>query len=95
MTDTACDQVSGEMLSEYTGHINRDYRLDCCLDHGDKYVMSGSENGQVYLWSLVEGGLVGKLDHGAGRYTFTILNITGKQCYCIDTWPFKLILWIL
>ena len=60
------DKSSGEMLSEYTGHINRDYRLDCCLDYSDKHVLSGSENGQVYCWSLVEGGLVAKLDHGPG-----------------------------
>ena len=41
------DKSSGELLSEYSGHINKEYRLDCCLDHTDKYVLSGSENGQV------------------------------------------------
>ena len=43
------DKSSGELLSEYSGHINKEYRLDCCLDHTDKYVLSGSENGQVSL----------------------------------------------
>ena len=60
------DKNSGELLSEYSGHINREYRLDSCLDHSDKYVLSGSENGMVYIWDLVEGGLVAKLDHGPG-----------------------------
>ena len=60
------DKSSGELLSEYRGHINREYRLECCLDWSDKYVMSGSEDGQVYCWQLVEGGLVAKLDHGPG-----------------------------
>ena len=41
------DKNSGELLSEYSGHTNREYRLDCCLDHTDKFVLSGSENGQV------------------------------------------------
>ena len=47
------DKSSGELLSEYSGHINKEYRLDCCLDHTDKYVLSGSENGQVSLGKLL------------------------------------------
>ena len=43
------DKSSGELLSEYSGHTNREYRLDCCLDHTDKFVLSGSENGQVII----------------------------------------------
>jgi len=63
------DKSSGEMLSEYSGHINREYRLDSCLDHSDKYILSGSENGMVYIWDLVEETLVAKLDHGPGSGT--------------------------
>eukprot|EP00088_Acartia_fossae_P035113 TRINITY_DN3612_c0_g1_i12.p1 TRINITY_DN3612_c0_g1~~TRINITY_DN3612_c0_g1_i12.p1 ORF type:complete len:340 (-),score=50.59 TRINITY_DN3612_c0_g1_i12:166-1185(-) len=59
------DKTSGELLQEFSGHINKDYRLECCLDHSDKYVLSGSENSQVYVWDLVEGGCVAKLDHGS------------------------------
>jgi len=58
------DKTTGELLQEFSGHINRDYRLECSLDHTDKYVLSGSENSQVYVWDLVEGGCVAKLDHG-------------------------------
>ena len=47
------DKSSGELLSEYSGHINKEYRLDCCLDHTDKYVLSGSENGQVSFGKLL------------------------------------------
>ena len=38
-----------KLLSEYSGHTNKEYRLDCCLDHTDKFVLSGSENGQVII----------------------------------------------
>ena len=68
------DKSSGELLSEYSGHINRQYRLDCCLDFTDKHVISGSENGQVYCWSLVEGGLVAKLDHGPGSTVHSLTH---------------------
>jgi len=59
------DKTTGELLQEFTGHINKEYRLECCLDYSDKYVMSGSENAQIYVWDLVEGGCVAKLDHGS------------------------------
>jgi len=58
------DKTTGELLQEFSGHINKEYRLECCLDSSDKYVLSGSENGQIYVWDLVEGGCVAKLDHG-------------------------------
>jgi len=61
------DKSTGEMLQEFSGHLNKEYRLECCMDFSDKYVLSGSENGQVYVWDLVEGGVVAKLDSGAGR----------------------------
>jgi len=57
------DKTSGELLQEFSGHINKDYRLECSLDYTDKYVLSGSENSQVYVWDLVEGGCIAKLDH--------------------------------
>ena len=58
------DKNSGELLSEYSGHTNREYRLDCCLDHTDKFVLSGSENGQVrqhriLIHELSEGSIQG------------------------------------
>ena len=57
------DKATGEMLEEYGGHINsNNYRLDITKDQTDKYVLSDSENGQVYIWDLVEGCYVAKLD---------------------------------
>jgi len=87
------DKTSGEMLSEYSGHINRNYRLDCCLDHTDKYVLSGSENGQVYCWQLVEGGLVAKLDHGAGAGTVHSLAPHPSQAQLVTAHLGRIVVW--
>ena len=42
------DKTNGEMLSEFKGHVNKDYKLDSCLDHTDQLVISGSEDSKVY-----------------------------------------------
>ena len=38
----------------YKGHKNSDYKLDSCLSHDDAHVVSGSEDGRVCFWDLVE-----------------------------------------
>lgn len=58
------DKSTGEMLGEYSGHVNKGYKLDCCLSEKDTHVLSCSEDGHVYFWDLVEGSLTLKLPVG-------------------------------
>jgi len=51
------DKQSGEMLAEYKGHKNEDYKVDSRLSHNDAYVVSGSESGEVFFWDLVQGNV--------------------------------------
>ena len=52
------DRSSGETLAEYKGHQNSKLKVDCCLTHDDAYVVSGSEDGKVYFWDLVDAKIV-------------------------------------
>ena len=52
------------MLQEYLGNKNESgYRIESCLDHTDRRVLTGSEDGCVYIWDLVDASRVGRLDH--------------------------------
>ncbi|CAI8047078.1 WD repeat domain-containing protein 83 [Geodia barretti] len=57
------DKDTGEMLNSYKGHKNQDYKLDSCLSHDDAHVVSGSEDGTVCFWDLVEGNLLHSFPH--------------------------------
>ena len=48
------DKDSGELLGEYSGHKNSEYRIDSCMNHTDTHVVSGSEDGRICFWDLVE-----------------------------------------
>ena len=48
------DLASGEKLAEYGGHKNGSYKLACCFSFDDATVVSGSEDGAVHVWDLVE-----------------------------------------
>jgi mitogen-activated protein kinase organizer 1 len=51
-------QDSGTLLNEYRGHKHESYPLTSCLSNCDAYVISGSEDGKVYAWDLVEGNVL-------------------------------------
>ncbi|KAI9102547.1 WD40-repeat-containing domain protein [Phlyctochytrium arcticum] len=52
------DKDNGELLNEYKGHKNNSYRLISTLSYTDAHVVSGSEDGRICIWDLVEGDLV-------------------------------------
>ena len=46
------------MLCRYSGHVNVEFKVDSVLSHDDAYVVSGSEDGDVCYWDLVESRMV-------------------------------------
>jgi len=40
-------------------HVHQAYPIESCFDHTDAFVLSGSEDGSLYIWDLVEGGREG------------------------------------
>ena len=52
------DRDTGGSLAEYTGHSNVEFKVDSVLSHDDAYVISGSEEGDVCYWDLVEARMV-------------------------------------
>jgi len=66
------DKDTGELLQEFTGHKNEEYRIDSCLNHSDSHVYSGSEDGCVYCWDLVEGKVHSVLQHPLKKVVHSI-----------------------
>jgi len=51
------DRDKGHLLSSYSGHQNVKYKLDSRLSNTDAHVVSGSEDGSIHFWELVQVGL--------------------------------------
>ncbi len=45
----------------YTGHQNTKYKIESCLDRNDSVVISGSEDGVIYVWDMVEESIIAQL----------------------------------
>lgn len=72
------DKAEGEMLNEYQGHRNTQYKVGSCFSNDDAYVMSGSEDKDIYVWDLVEAKLLGKLK----GHTGTICSLAYHPTEC-------------
>lgn len=66
------DKDSGDILQHFKGHKNETYRIDGSLTKNDAIVLSGSEDGFVYCWSLTEVSLCNDFIHHNSKL------ITGK-----------------
>jgi mitogen-activated protein kinase organizer 1 len=60
------DRANGQLLQSYKQHTNTEYRIRSCLGLNDAVVVSGSEDGSIYAWDLLEAKVVGKMEgmHG-------------------------------
>ncbi|KAL8769193.1 MAG: hypothetical protein Q9194_005515 [Teloschistes cf. exilis] len=61
------DKSNGKMLQHYKGHTNSDFRIRSCLGFGDAAIFSGSEDGKVYIWDVLEGKVLERLATHEGK----------------------------
>ncbi|PVU94165.1 hypothetical protein BB559_003065 [Furculomyces boomerangus] len=55
------DKSDGSLLNTYQGHTASKYRIKSCLDVNDEIVVSGSEDGNIYFWNMLQASVLGNL----------------------------------
>ena len=75
------DKANGALLQSYKGHVNKNYRIRSCLGLHDAYVVSGSEDGHIYAWDLLEGKVVEKVKdaHSKKVASAVVVNDVKKE----------------
>jgi mitogen-activated protein kinase organizer 1 len=61
------DKEDGTLYNEYRGHINTEYPVKNCFSNNDTYVMSGSEDGNIFFWQLEDAKLIRSIHVHNGR----------------------------
>ncbi|KAI4143570.1 MAG: hypothetical protein LQ340_006957, partial [Diploschistes diacapsis] len=61
------DKGNGQLLQSYTGHANKKYRIRSTLAQADAAVISGSEDGAIFIWDVLDGRVVEKLQAHGGN----------------------------
>ncbi|KAF3165296.1 hypothetical protein TWF788_000817 [Orbilia oligospora] len=73
------DRTSGGCLMSYKGHKNTEYRISSTFAMVDSYVVSGSEDGTVWAWDILEGKNVVKETAHAGKVISTVAVHDGRR----------------
>ena len=73
------DKSTGGLLQSYKGHVNKDYRVRSCLGFTDTYVVSGSEDGQLYAWDILNGSIVSQQKAHGGKVITAVAVNNGRQ----------------
>lgn len=60
------DKSDGKLLQAFRaeGYTNTSYRIRSTLGMNDSVIVSGSEDGQIFVWDLLEGDVKHRLTHG-------------------------------
>lgn len=66
------DKHSGELLNEYKGHKNRIYQIQSCMNNESSEILSGSEDGHIYVWDVVDSKVKLKLKHSNEKTVHSI-----------------------
>ena len=61
------DKGNGQLLQSYKGHTNTEYRIRSTLGMADSIVISGSEDGKLYAWDLLEGKVIETMEAHEGK----------------------------
>ena len=61
-----------DILFRFKGHMNKDYKVDSCLSSSDAQVISGSEDGRICFWDLVEAKIVHTLEKAHQSVVYSI-----------------------
>eukprot|EP00742_Colponemidia_sp_Colp-10_P011218 GILJ01012434.1.p1 GENE.GILJ01012434.1~~GILJ01012434.1.p1 ORF type:complete len:300 (+),score=22.48 GILJ01012434.1:74-973(+) len=86
------DKITGELLSEYRGHSNTQYRIDSCFTNTDGHVASGSEDGVIRFWDLVDANVVHTLK-GHTRTVSSVVYHPTEHCLVSSSFDGTLKVW--
>ena len=74
------DKGNGQLLKSYKGHTNKDFRIRSCLGMADAIVVSGSEDGHLYAWDLLDGKVIYQSEAHSGKVASAVAwNGTRKE----------------
>jgi len=74
------EKSNGQLLNDYTGHKNKEYRIESGVLASNNEVVSGSEDGHIYVWDLVETSLLTKLVHSGAKNVHSLSVHPSRQC---------------
>jgi mitogen-activated protein kinase organizer 1 len=72
------DNENGDLLNYYSGHTNSTYKIESCFG-GDSHIISGSEDGNLLIWDLLNTKVTSKITKAHSRAILSVDYHKGKM----------------
>lgn len=86
------DKESGDLLGEYSGHRMGDFCMESCVDSKDRHVLSGSIDGDIWCWDLVQATVTTRFAHDRGNVVHS-LSFHPSQLFLLSACQGSVKLW--
>uniref|UniRef100_A0A914YE27 WD repeat domain-containing protein 83 n=1 Tax=Panagrolaimus superbus TaxID=310955 RepID=A0A914YE27_9BILA len=86
------DKSNGQILADYKGHSNEEFQIECGILPSKDEVVSGSEDGFVYIYDFVAMNIIAKLDHSPAKFIHSI-TIHPKKAALITSARDRVFVW--
>ncbi|CAI4037555.1 hypothetical protein SMKI_03G0280 [Saccharomyces mikatae IFO 1815] len=80
------DYKENILIQKYFGQKQQHFIIRSCFAYGNKLVMSGSEDGKIYIWDRIRGNLISVLS-GHSTIMSTSTKPMGKNCNVVASNP--------
>jgi mitogen-activated protein kinase organizer 1 len=86
------DCQTGDLLNHFEGHTNNVYRIESTFSNKEQHVVSGTDDGWVYFWDLVDGEIVHQI-HAHHRPLLTVDYHPTENMFLTGSADGHVILW--
>ncbi|ORE20159.1 WD40 repeat-like protein [Rhizopus microsporus] len=63
------DKSNGKLLNEFKGHKHKEYKIESILSNKDEYAITGSEDGKIYIYDVLEAKVLSTIEAHQGVAT--------------------------
>ncbi|KAI6232697.1 VID27 domain-containing protein [Aphelenchoides fujianensis] len=87
------DKTNGALLNDFNDHANQEYRIESTMLKSGDQLASGSEDGHLYVYDVISGKVLSKLDHNPTKFVHSLAAHPTRNDLLLSTAGRKVFVW--
>ncbi|KAI6242163.1 hypothetical protein M3Y99_00256900 [Aphelenchoides fujianensis] len=87
------DKMNGALLNDFNDHTNQEYRIESTMLKSGDQLASGSEDGHLYVYDVISGKVLSKLDHNPTKFVHSLAAHPTRNDLLLSTAGRKVFVW--
>ncbi|CAD5216934.1 unnamed protein product [Bursaphelenchus xylophilus] len=87
------EKCNGTLLNDYSAHKNKEYRVESTFLATNDQIASGSEDGHLYIYDLINSKVLARLDHSPNKFVPSLAAHPTKTGLLLSAAGHKVFVW--